>query len=129
MPTGTWAPSATPTPWALGSTRSWCAKRGGPTVSPGGDAGPPANPKTKPARRPSPAIPPCDGRCGAALADLPLGQREAFVLVHLEGFSVAEAGELTGRAPGTIKSHLHRASRKLRTALAHLAPEGEEPHV
>ncbi len=41
-------------------------------------------------------------------------------LVHLEGFTVNEAGEVLGKAPGTVKSHLHRALAKLRLELADL---------
>lgn len=59
-------------------------------------------------------------RIAAALDLLPRGQREAFVLVHLEGFSVAEAAEVLGSAPGTIKSHLHRALTRLRAELKDL---------
>jgi RNA polymerase sigma-70 factor (ECF subfamily) len=61
-------------------------------------------------------------RVARAVADLPRGQREAFALVHLEGFTVSEAAAITGRAVGTIKSHLHRALGKLREALADLDP-------
>ena len=61
-------------------------------------------------------------RVSRALESLPHGQREAFVLVHLEGFTVREAAELSGKATGTIKSHLHRALRSLRTQLAELDP-------
>ncbi len=64
-------------------------------------------------------------RIGAALATLPRGQREAFVLVHLEGYTVRETAEITGRAAGTIKSHLHRALKSLRRELGDLAPEGQ----
>lgn len=61
-------------------------------------------------------------RIATALASLSRGQRESFVLVHLEGFTVVEAAEITGRAAGTIKSHLHRAIHSLRGQLADLAP-------
>jgi RNA polymerase sigma-70 factor (ECF subfamily) len=61
-------------------------------------------------------------RVAHALGRLPRGQREAFVLVHLEGFTVREAAAITGRAVGTIKSHLHRALRALRERLADLDP-------
>ena len=57
-------------------------------------------------------------RIGQALERLPAGQREVFVLVHLQGLSVAEAAGLTGRAVGTVKSHLHRALKALRADLA-----------
>jgi RNA polymerase sigma-70 factor (ECF subfamily) len=71
------------------------------------------------APRPDPAL---RRRIGAAIASLPPGQREAFVLVHLEGFTLAEAASSTGRAVGTMKSHLHRALASLRHRLADLAP-------
>lgn len=60
-------------------------------------------------------------RIGAALERLPRGQREAFVLVHVEEFTVNESAEILGKAPGTVKSHLHRALKALRTELADLA--------
>jgi RNA polymerase sigma-70 factor (ECF subfamily) len=59
-------------------------------------------------------------RISNALARLSGGQRDAFVLVHLEGCSVAEAAEALGKAQGTIKSHLHRALETLRRELADL---------
>jgi RNA polymerase sigma-70 factor (ECF subfamily) len=62
-------------------------------------------------------------RIARAVAALPRGQREAFVLVHLEGFTIKEAAAITNRAMGTIKSHLHRATGKLRVALADLDPQ------
>jgi RNA polymerase sigma-70 factor (ECF subfamily) len=65
-------------------------------------------------------------RVRRAVARLARGQREAFVLVHLEGMSIAEAAAASGRAEGTIKSHLHRALRALRMELADLAPKREE---
>jgi len=62
-------------------------------------------------------------RIGAAVESLSPNQREVFVLVHLEGFTVKETAEITGRAPGTVKSHLHRALVGLRAALADLKKE------
>jgi RNA polymerase sigma-70 factor (ECF subfamily) len=76
----------------------------------------------KPAAAGDPAL---RARVADAIASLPRGQREAFVLVHLEGLSLREAGEATGRATGTIKSHLHRALRTLREQLADLDPREE----
>jgi RNA polymerase sigma-70 factor (ECF subfamily) len=64
-------------------------------------------------------------RVARALERLPRGQREAFVLVHLEGLTLREAAETTGRATGTLKSHLHRALRSLREQLADLDPKRE----
>lgn len=59
-------------------------------------------------------------RIALALETLSRRQREAFVLVHLEGFSVKECAEMMGSPDGTVKSHLHRALVKLRAALADL---------
>ncbi len=61
-------------------------------------------------------------RIAEALARLSRGQREAFILVHLEGFSIRECAELLGKPGGTVKSHLHRALTRLRTDLAELRP-------
>ncbi len=59
-------------------------------------------------------------RIAHALGQLSRRQREAFVLVHLEGFTVRECADFLGKPSGTVKSHLHRALRKLRTELADL---------
>ena len=59
-------------------------------------------------------------RIATALNTLSRRQREAFVLIHLEGFSVKECAETMGSPVGTVKSHLHRALVKLRTELADL---------
>jgi len=59
----------------------------------------------------------------AALDTLSLGQREAFVFVHLHGLTVSETSAVTGRAPGTVKSHLHRALQKLRSELTDIWEE------
>jgi RNA polymerase sigma-70 factor (ECF subfamily) len=72
-----------------------------------------------PSANPDPAL---RRRVARALDRLSRGQREAFVMVHLEGFTVAQVAELTGRATGTIKAHLHRALRALRAELADLRP-------
>jgi RNA polymerase sigma-70 factor, ECF subfamily len=81
---------------------------------------------------PSPTQPGDPGlrrRVAAALERLSQGQREVFVLVHFEGFTVSEAAVITARAPGTIKSHLHRALETLRAELADLDPRREEERV
>ena len=49
----------------------------------------------------------------AALAQLPHEQREALILVGAMGFSVEEAAETCGCAPGTIKSRANRGRRAL----------------
>jgi RNA polymerase sigma-70 factor, ECF subfamily len=59
-------------------------------------------------------------RIGTALAALTRSQREPFILVHLEGFTVREAAAVLRKPEGTVKSHLHRALRALRTELADL---------
>ena len=49
----------------------------------------------------------------AALGQLPLEQREALILVGAMGFSVEEAAETCGCAPGTIKSRANRGRRAM----------------
>ena len=62
-------------------------------------------------------------RIESALGGLTGRQREAFVLVHLEGWTVREAAEMMGSPLGTVKSHLHRALTKLREELGDLRNE------
>jgi RNA polymerase sigma-70 factor (ECF subfamily) len=62
-------------------------------------------------------------RIAEAMDTLSPGQRTIFTLVHLEGFTVAEAATIASIAPGTAKSHLHRALRSLREALGPLREE------
>ena len=52
-----------------------------------------------------------------AFRRLPTRQREVFTLRHLEGQSTSEIATLLGIAPGSVKRHLFRAVRSLRTAL------------
>ena len=59
-------------------------------------------------------------RIRRALERLTRKQREAFVLVHLEQFSVREAAQILRTPDGTLKSHLHRALAKLREQLGDL---------
>jgi RNA polymerase sigma-70 factor (ECF subfamily) len=66
-------------------------------------------------------------RIRRALEQLTRRQREAFVLVHLEEFTVREAAQILRMADGTLKSHLHRALAKLREQLADL--DGAEQGV
>jgi len=70
-------------------------------------------------------------RISQALSKLTRRQREAFVLVHFEGFTVRETGDLLGTPEGTIKSHLQRALKALRVELADLqdTPEGASHEV
>jgi RNA polymerase sigma-70 factor (ECF subfamily) len=75
----------------------------------------------------SPDVPPAEfgdpglrRRITRALDQLSRRQREVFILVHLEGFTVPECAELLGKPTGTVKSHLHRALTTLRAELADL---------
>jgi RNA polymerase sigma-70 factor (ECF subfamily) len=52
-----------------------------------------------------------------AIAELPEGAREVFVLFDIEGYAHAEIAELTGIAEGTSKAQLFRARRLLREKL------------
>ena len=64
-------------------------------------------------------------RIAGALDKLSRLQRESFVLVHMEGFTVRECAEIMGRPMGTVKSHLHRALRALRSELSDLDPSAD----
>jgi RNA polymerase sigma-70 factor (ECF subfamily) len=68
----------------------------------------------------APGDPALRRRISKALDKLTRRQREAFVLVHFEGFTVRETGKLLGAPEGTVKSHLHRALKALRIELADL---------
>ena len=52
-----------------------------------------------------------------AIARLPEGCREAFILHEVEGFDHKEVGALLGIAEGTSKSHVFKARMKLRALL------------
>ena len=52
-----------------------------------------------------------------AVAQLPPGARQVFVLHDIEGYTHEEIAELLGTAPGTSKSQLHRARMTLRQYL------------
>ena len=49
-----------------------------------------------------------------ALASLPDAQRQAVVMLKLEGLTVAEAAERVGITPGALKLRAHRGYRALR---------------
>jgi RNA polymerase sigma-70 factor (ECF subfamily) len=57
----------------------------------------------------------------AALRQLNADQRAALVLVDMEGYSVDEASEILGCAPGTIKSRCSRGRARLAPMLAHVS--------
>jgi RNA polymerase sigma-70 factor (ECF subfamily) len=82
-----------------------------------------------PAARPS-SDPALQRLIQEALAALPRTQRDAFLLVHLEGFTVSEAAEIMGRATGTLKSNLHRARTALKKRLdGVLEPKARPDHA
>jgi RNA polymerase sigma-70 factor, ECF subfamily len=53
----------------------------------------------------------------AAIAKLPPGARQVFVLHDMEGYKHEEIARLTGTAVGTMKAQLHRARKLLRGML------------
>ncbi|BCK77271.1 RNA polymerase sigma-E factor (sigma-24) protein 2 [Acetobacter aceti NRIC 0242] len=60
-----------------------------------------------------------------ALARLPADQREALVLVVLQGMSYQELAEATGCAVGTAKSRVFRARRQLEAWMMGELPESD----
>jgi len=58
----------------------------------------------------------------AAVAALPPGFREVFVLHDIEGFTHDEIAELLGLVPGTSKSQLSRARHRIRQLLEQGVP-------
>lgn len=93
-----------------------------------------------PLGEPSMGVPAADGtgvggqiRCeqvesiGTAIAALPDDFRMALVLKDIIGFSLAEAGEILGVNPATVKTRVHRARLRLRAALDRGLPQRELP--
>lgn len=65
-----------------------------------------------------------------AMATLPLGQREALMLVGAQGLTTAQAALVVGVAEGTMKARVSRGRAALRAALGHRpAPTGEDGKV
>jgi RNA polymerase sigma factor (sigma-70 family) len=62
------------------------------------------------------------GELARAIASLPRGQREAFMLVEWVGLSAGEAGQILGIKAPSVRSRVHRARTALR---ARLLTEGE----
>ncbi|HEX2202002.1 MAG TPA: sigma-70 family RNA polymerase sigma factor [Longimicrobium sp.] len=56
----------------------------------------------------------------AALRELPEERREVLLLHDLEGWTHREIAERMGLPPGTVRSHLHHARRKIRSLLPEL---------
>jgi RNA polymerase sigma-70 factor, ECF subfamily len=63
------------------------------------------------------------GVVAAALGALNADQRAALVLVDMEGYSVEEAAQILGCAPGTVKSRCARGRARLLPLLIHLKAE------
>ncbi|WP_233608245.1 RNA polymerase sigma factor SigM [Nocardia stercoris] len=59
-----------------------------------------------------------------ALFDLPPDQRAALVAVEMEQLSVAEAAELLGVPPGTVKSRCSRGRKRLQERLGSVRDRG-----
>jgi RNA polymerase sigma-70 factor (ECF subfamily) len=55
-----------------------------------------------------------------ALAQLPVEQRAALILVDVQGYPVAEAASMLGVAEGTIKSRCARGRARMAVLLGHL---------
>jgi RNA polymerase sigma-70 factor, ECF subfamily len=62
-------------------------------------------------------------RLTRALDALPLAQRAAFILCEVEERSSAEAAEILGAKPGTVRARVFKAKRRLREALTELGAE------
>ena len=56
-------------------------------------------------------------RLADALAQLPDAQRQALVLQHWHGWSLADIAEHLGRSPAAVAGLLHRGLQRLRTLL------------
>lgn len=99
-------------------------KSGTRTATPATDAGPAERDLTE--RVPAAGLSPEQALLGRerrreianALAKLPERQRSVFVLSHVEGRTSREVSALTGLNESTVRVHLFRAIRKLRTLLA-----------
>ncbi len=66
---------------------------------------------------PSPPDAIAAGDVARAIEDLAPMQQACVRLCHLEGFTSIEAGAMLGVSEGTVRTHLHRARKQLRTAM------------
>jgi RNA polymerase sigma-70 factor (ECF subfamily) len=81
-----------------------------------GVAEPSSDPVETPSRRLSPEL-------EGALSALPDAQRQAVELIHLEGYSVAEAAERVGATKAALKVRAHRGYRAMRAHIEALRSE------
>jgi RNA polymerase sigma-70 factor, ECF subfamily len=63
-----------------------------------------------------------------ALAELPVEQRAALVLVDVQGYPVAEAAAILGVAEGTVKSRCARGRARMAVLLGHLRTGSDGNH-
>jgi RNA polymerase sigma factor (sigma-70 family) len=61
-------------------------------------------------------------RLAAAMAELPVNQRDALLLLVWAGLSYEQIATATGAPLGTVQSRISRARRRLRQSLADLDP-------
>lgn len=66
---------------------------------------------------PEPPDPIAAGDVARAIEDLSPMQQACVRLCDLEGFTSVEAGAMLGVNEGTVRTHLHRARKQLRTAM------------
>ncbi len=64
-------------------------------------------------------------RLSEAIGALPQQQGEAFALHHLHGLPLSETAQVMGCRIGTVKSHIFRATERLRIELAPWVGKGE----
>lgn len=58
-----------------------------------------------------------------AIRELPIRQKEIFIMKHIKGMKIIEISEVLQCAEGTVKSHLFRAVKKLQDSLGSLYNE------
>lgn len=62
-----------------------------------------------------------------SLLHIPPDQRLAIILSDIQGYSYDEIAEITGVAPGTVKSRIHRGRARLREVLLESGELSDEP--
>ena len=82
--------------------------------------------RSAPTYRPSPYTDPQFDDLWQRLASLNDDQRRCIVLLFYDDLAVAQIAEVLDMPVGTVKSHLHRAIRKLRPLLIHDGSGGQD---